>query len=70
MVEMLLLKNITFPTDAKLYRIIIAKVLKMARKKVSIRPSTSPEREMLTGISLMPVVFFLCQLDVGGSWFV
>ena len=36
-------------------------------RNVSIRPSTSPEREMSTGISLMPVVFFLCQLGAGWS---
>ena len=42
MVGMLLLKNITFPTDAKLYRIIIAKVLKMARKKFQKRAGIEP----------------------------
>ena len=42
MVGMMLLKNITFPTDAKLYRIIIAKVLKMAWKKFQKRAGIEP----------------------------
>ena len=41
-------KNITFPTDAKLYRKIIAKVLKMARKEdIELRRTYTRELKAL-----------------------
>lgn len=47
-VGMMLLKNITFPTDAKLYRKIIAKVLKMARKEdIELRQTYTRELKAL-----------------------
>lgn len=48
MVGMMLLKNITFPTDTKLYRKIIAKVQYMSRREaIELRPTHTRELKAL-----------------------